>query len=542
MKPVVFSAHALSVNEIEKVNILIESTPLYISLFELKQTKSLKVIAQELASYKGRDIYVFQDFENSDLLKGFLYTLPLASLNFRFRSIEAEGKIFTRNYVDSLCQLFLMGITTFWNFSFALLFKIVSHFPKGGSSRFDYVHYNKLKSCLYLKSNFWFGIQAGGSIGHIAGVANRLSDFFDVVYLAPDKPQLLESKVKIVLVKSNYRFSLPYELNNLGFNLLFIKKVKLFIEADFYYQRLSLYNFTGALMSLILKKPLILEYNGSEVWIQKNWSAGLKWPKLASAIEHFNLKIAARIVTVSEVLKDELVHEGYDAKKIVFYPNCIDPKKYSPDIVSESDKELIRIKLGFNKENFIFTFVGTFGPWHGVEFLMASINAFFMNPANSHARFLLIGDGVLKKKCEYLLLPEFKEKVLFTGLIPQDKTPDFLAISDCFLSPHVKREGEKFFGSPTKLFEYMAMAKPIIASSLEQIGKLFEHPVSVKDLRVTKKSDGLLFEPNNLLEFKQEMEFVLNLSKEDFEHLGKNSRALALKKYTWYKHVEEILS
>ena len=36
-------------------------------------------------------------------------------------------------------------------------------------------------------------------------------------------------------------------------------------------------------------------------------------------------------------------------------------------------------------------------------------------------------------------------------------------------------DGTRFFGSPTKLFEYMGLAKPIVASDLEQIGEVIDH-------------------------------------------------------------------
>jgi glycosyltransferase involved in cell wall biosynthesis len=43
-------------------------------------------------------------------------------------------------------------------------------------------------------------------------------------------------------------------------------------------------------------------------------------------------------------------------------------------------------------------------------------------------------------------------------------------------SPHVPNpDGSPFFGSPTKLFEYMAMGKAIVASNLEQIGEVLDH-------------------------------------------------------------------
>jgi len=47
---------------------------------------------------------------------------------------------------------------------------------------------------------------------------------------------------------------------------------------------------------------------------------------------------------------------------------------------------------------------------------------------------------------------------------------------DILLSPHVPLEDGKrpFFGSPTKLFEYMAMGNGIVASRLGQIGECWQ--------------------------------------------------------------------
>ncbi len=70
----------------------------------------------------------------------------------------------------------------------------------------------------------------------------------------------------------------------------------------------------------------------------------------------------------------------------------------------------------------------------------------------------------------------FTEAVIFTGLVAQEEGPSYLAACDILVSPHVPNaDGTPFFGSPTKLFEYMAMGRGIVASDLDQIGEVLRH-------------------------------------------------------------------
>ena len=73
-----------------------------------------------------------------------------------------------------------------------------------------------------------------------------------------------------------------------------------------------------------------------------------------------------------------------------------------------------------------------------------------------------------------------------------------LAACDVLASPHMGNpDGTRFFGSPTKLFEYMAMGRAIVASDLEQIGEVLEHVEDparlLRKLRELCSDDGLVF-------------------------------------------------
>ena len=91
--------------------------------------------------------------------------------------------------------------------------------------------------------------------------------------------------------------------------------------------------------------------------------------------------------------------------------------------------------------------------------------------------FLLVGDGGLRPKAEKDIAEEgAPERCHFTGLVEASEVGGYLEACDILVSPHSRSpDGRKFFGSPTKLFEYMAANKAIIASALDQIGEVLEN-------------------------------------------------------------------
>ena len=77
------------------------------------------------------------------------------------------------------------------------------------------------------------------------------------------------------------------------------------------------------------------------------------------------------------------------------------------------------------------------------------------------ARWIVIGDGGLRAEVEQ----ELGERgvaalVELTGLVDHDHALALLAGCDVCVSPHVPNpDGTPFFGSPTKLFEYMGLGE-----------------------------------------------------------------------------------
>ena len=112
--------------------------------------------------------------------------------------------------------------------------------------------------------------------------------------------------------------------------------------------------------------------------------------------------------------------------------------------------------------------IGSFGPWHGAETM---IRGLALLPTG--IRLVMIGEGRLRQRCMELANDlDVQERIEWTGAMTHDEAIRRLAGSDVLVSPHLQLEDTPFFGSPTKLFEYLAIGRPIVASSLEQLAEV----------------------------------------------------------------------
>lgn len=406
----------------------------------------------------------------------------------------------------------------------------------------------------YINANLWFGVKAGGSVGHISGVINAfLDDGFEVDFFSAGGRLLVRDRARYEQLHPPALFGFPPEINHYRFNALTQSQIAgsaALDRADFIYQRLSTANYAGVAVSRSRNLPLVLEYNGSEAWIAKNWGKPFKEQVLAEQIEDANLRHAHLVVTVSDVLRDELLERGIAPDRIVSYPNCIDPSLFDPERIPPEQVAEVRRRHAIPEDAVVVTFIGTFGQWHGVEVLAQAIRQMIDDHSawleTNKVRFLLVGDGLKMAQVKEILGRHASGPfVRLPGLVEQRQAPLYLAASDILSSPHVRNsDGTRFFGSPTKLFEYMAMGKPVVASDLEQIGEVLRDSLRAGALPVGGESAGtalaILGEPGSVDDQVRGIRFLVD--RPDWRaRLGANARAEALGKYTWRDHVHAIL-
>jgi len=288
---------------------------------------------------------------------------------------------------------------------------------------------------------------------------------------------------------------------------------------DFIYQRYSRFNFTGVMLSLVTGLPLALEFNGSEVWVSRHWDPIGQF-RLLKRFEEINLRSADVIFVVSEIARRDLIAQGAD--RVVFNPNGVDTEKFQPGC-GGSD---VRRALGIEHE-IVVGFVGTFGPWHGAPVLAEAAG---LVTENVPCHFLFVGDGDERAAAERIIEagPQ-RVRATFTGRISHHQVAAYLDACDILVSPHVESaDGSSFFGSPTKLFEYMAMARPIVASRLGQIADVIQD-----------RENGLLVDPGDVKALAQAIE-LLAADKSLGARLGAAARQTVAGRYTWQHNAARV--
>lgn len=382
----------------------------------------------------------------------------------------------------------------------------------------------------YIRSDFWLRYQSSsGAMAHTIGVVDAFKKICSrITVYSICKISYLTGDTKQIEIQPKGCLRNISELQEIEYSHYLTKKMLTILSKDkpsCIYQRYGRNNYTGVLLAKKLNIPCIIEYNGSELWMADNWGGKIRYRKTTEEIELAVFNAADLIVGNAKALKDELIKRGIQSEKIVIIPNGVDPIKFNPSI---SGRE-IREKYGLAEDDIVVTFVGTFGPWHGADVLAQSIKKVVSKIQN--VKFMFVGKGGGLAKVQQIIEDdEVLNFVTYTGAISQNIAPSYLAASDILVSPQIPNpDGSPFFGSPTKLFEYMASGKAIVASDLDQMGQI-----------LSDNDTALLTTPGNSDEIA---DCILRLANDEQlrQALGKNAREEVVKKYTWDIHVKKIL-
>jgi len=285
--------------------------------------------------------------------------------------------------------------------------------------------------------------------------------------------------------------------------------------------------FSGYIMSKLCRAKYIL--NVADLWL--DFAVELNMVKkqsvffnIAKIVERFCYRKAVKITTPTQGFLNNLIEvEKIRPDKLYLLTNAVDTDFFAPCPEPETYNRVLS-RYGFSKK-FVLFYGGTHGPAQGLHALIEAARILKEKPII----FLFVGDGSEKKSLMILAQKYRLENVIFKDIIPKDQMPDFIRAADaCVVS---LSSFPMFQGAvPSKTLEYMACAKPVIASAKGELAEL-----------IKKAKCGVVAEPENPVALANEIERVVSTKIEARILMGLNGRAYIEQHYSRDKYIGEFI-
>ena len=352
-------------------------------------------------------------------------------------------------------------------------------------------------------------------VNALAGLGSNISVF------APSKGKGNQFPHKIVDSK---RFKkkwigrdLRLILSNMNFYRACRKQFKVH-KPHFIYERYGLYGWAGVKLSREFSIPLIVEINTLLTEEEKD---RLHFPGLARIFETTILKRAEAVCCPSKIMRTLLTERGITKEKIIVTPNGINLEKFN----SQMDGEQIRNQYGLGGK-VIIGFVGILKRLWGIYTILECAPQVLSKRNDLH--FMVVGEGKEFQNVERLIKENgLTDKFTLTGGISHSDIPKYIAAMHIGIAPYCYKD--PFHGSPMKIFEYMAMGKPVISSAQGQI----------KDI-IKNGENGLLIEPDDPDGLAKAI-LELGRDKTKMSNMGMKARA-TVENYTWEANARKVLA
>lgn len=225
-------------------------------------------------------------------------------------------------------------------------------------------------------------------------------------------------------------------------------------------------------------------------------------------------------VTISQKLADRAIQLGLPADKALVVHSGVDLASFLP----YQTKELARQKLSLAPDAKIVLYSGHLYDYKGIPTML---DLAFLMP---QCQFMFVGGWAedierVRQECDRRSL----QNVRLIGHVSQTDLPPYLYAADVLVVPTSKTWHLGETTSPLKLFEYMAVKRPIVASAL---------PTVMTVLR--DRENALLAESDEPLAFKKA---VVDLLENPTLATKITEKAFQdVQNFTWDKRAEQIVT
>lgn len=238
---------------------------------------------------------------------------------------------------------------------------------------------------------------------------------------------------------------------------------------------------------------------------------------IGELVERQTLKATDRVLVINSELRDYVIGLGAPPELTQILPAGIDTKQFNPD----ANHAPIRKQYRLSEENTVLFFMGWLYNFSGLKEVALEM----ARTPDNNLKLLIVGEGDAYDELERIVIKHnLQDRIILTGKKPYQEIPDFIAASDVCLLPAYTQESIMQDIVPIKLYEYMAMKKPVISTRLPGI------------MREFGEDNGVVYvdKPEDVISRVQEL-----LKSGKIEELGSKARKF-VESYSWDRITDEF--
>lgn len=241
------------------------------------------------------------------------------------------------------------------------------------------------------------------------------------------------------------------------------------------------------------------------------------YPEHWKGMYRFLFKRLRLIISTNSWKTKALMEEfSLPAQRIMMERNGVDITNFQP-----RSKEVARNHVKIPHDVRAVMYTGHLYRWKGVDSLLEVAKNL------PDISFYFVG-GTVSDVQQYAHNYANFKNVIFTGHVPHGEIPLWQSSADVLVLPNTAREEiSAHYTSPMKLFEYMASARPIVASNLPSITEVIDN------------NCAFLFEPDNVTALQSAIESVFQ-NPQAADSKARKARQIA-ESHSWEMRASRIL-
>jgi glycosyltransferase involved in cell wall biosynthesis len=194
-------------------------------------------------------------------------------------------------------------------------------------------------------------------------------------------------------------------------------------------------------------------------------AAGPLARRALSLQERLSIRAASHILIVNEALRDRLVQMGVRPDKVTVVPNSPSIARFDPGSAPARP---------FMADGVLrLVYAGALTPVYELDVAIDAIARLVELRPGLDVRFEVYGRGDSEPALrERVAAAGLAERITFRGRVPFEEVPGILASADIGLAP-TRLDDYTRYSLSTKLFEYGAMGKPVVATRLPLVERIF---------------------------------------------------------------------